>query len=378
MDGDAEWMARAVARGERGRRSAPPNPWVGCVLVRHGTVVGEAHHVRPGSPHAERAALAEAAERARGATAYLTLEPCAHQGRTGPCVDALLDAGIARVVVALEDPDARVAGRGIAELRAGGIDVVVGIEGAEAGASLAPYLHHRRTGAAYCVAKTALSIDGRAAAADGSARWITGPQARDDAHGLRADSQAIVVGAGTALTDRPALTVRDAQEPAGSAPLRVLLDARGRVPPDGPLFDPDLGPTLVITTDAVRPEAVDAWRAAGTKVESVAEAGDRGGVDLPAALRLLGDHGVLQALVEGGPTVHGALVAEGLVDRLVVYVGAALVGTGGRPALEWAGSGTIAAAPRFHLAAVSLLGDDVRLDYLPDGNRNETLVGEDV
>jgi len=360
---DEELMAQAAQLAVRARRRTPPNPWVGAVVVVDGAIAGRGATEPPGQRHAEIVALHDAGDAARGATLYTTLEPCSHQGRTGPCVDAILDAGIARVVVAVEDPDLQVAGAGIARLRAGGVTVDVGVGEAAVRDQLAPYLHHRRTGRAFCLAKTALSVDGRTAAADGSSQWITGSAARADAHGLRADSQAVVVGAGTALTDRPSLTVRDVDPPVEHAPLRVVLDARGRVPASGPLFDTDLAPTLVITTDGAPAAAVDDWRAAGAKVETVPSA--PGGVDLSHALAVLGGHGVLQAMVEGGPTVNGALLAAGLVDRLVVYVGAALLGAEGAPAFAGPSPATIAHATRLSLRGATTLGDDVRLDYVP-------------
>ena len=358
---DADLMARAGTLGERARRRAAPNPWVGCVLAHDGEIVGEGATLAPSGGHAETIAIAQAGPRARGATAYVTLEPCSHHGRTPPCAEALVEAGIARAVVALEDPDPRVSGRGFARLREAGIEVVVGVGAAEAHRSLAPYLHQRRTGRAFCVAKTALSVDGRAAAADGTSRWITGPDARADAHELRADSEAVVVGAGTAIADRPHLTVRDVDSPPPRPPLRVLLAARGRVPADGPLFDPALAPTLVITTPDAPPARVDAWRAAGAKVETVAPTPD--GVDLTETLAVLGAHDVLQALVEGGPTLHGALWRAGLVDRLVVYLGATLLGADALPAVTGPGPATLAEAPRLTLTDSTTLGDDVRLVY---------------
>src|SRR2546421_3538656 len=201
-------MAAAVALGEQGRLTAAPNPWVGCVLVRDSEIVGRGFHRAAGEPHAEALALAQAGGRARGATAVVTLEPCTHFGRTPPCTPALVEAGVARVVVAVLDPDPRVSGRGVEELRAAGVAVDVGVGAAEAEASLRPYLHHRRTGRPLCLLKAAVSLDGRTAAADGTSQWITGPEARADSHRLRVESQAVVVGAGTALADRPALTAR--------------------------------------------------------------------------------------------------------------------------------------------------------------------------
>jgi diaminohydroxyphosphoribosylaminopyrimidine deaminase/5-amino-6-(5-phosphoribosylamino)uracil reductase len=359
---DSEVMARAVALGEHGRRSAPPNPWVGCVVLdEHGATAGEGWHLGPGTPHAEADALTAAGERARRGTAYVTLEPCAHHGRTPPCADALITAGVRRVVVALEDPDRRVAGRGLARLRAAGVDVELGPGAATTRRSLAPYLHHRDTGRAWCLVKTATTLDGRVAAADGSSRWITGPAARADAHRIRAESQAVVVGAGTALADRPSLTARDVDPPADRQPLRVLLDGRGRVPATGPLFDPALAPTLVITTEAAPAGTVDAWRAAGAKVETVAAT--PGGVDLRSSLDLLGRLDVLQAMVEGGPTVHGALLAGGLADRVVAYVAPKVLGPRGVPAFPRPDPGSLDDAAAWQLLSATTLGDDVRLEY---------------
>ncbi len=364
--GDGALMARAIEIAERGRATAPPNPWVGCVIARDGQVVGEGFHVRPGEPPAEVAALRAAGTRARGATAYVTLEPCAHEGRTPPCADALIDAGISRVVAALEDPDPRVRGRGFDRLRAAGVDVVVGMGAPEAEHSLAPYLHHRATGRAYCLAKVAMTLDGRIAAADRTSRWITGEAARHDAHELRAESQAIVVGSGTALVDDPALTVRGIAV-AAPPPLRVLLDGRGRVPATGALFDTGFGPTLVLTTDAASDDAVDGWRAAGAKVEVIPAGTDGVGVDLAAALALLGKQGVLQAMFEGGAHVHGSIAAAGLADRVVAYVAPMLLGERGLPAFAWQGPETLADVGRFELATMTRLGDDVRINLRRSG-----------
>jgi diaminohydroxyphosphoribosylaminopyrimidine deaminase/5-amino-6-(5-phosphoribosylamino)uracil reductase len=361
---DEPFMARAIALGELGRTTAPPNPWVGCVLVRDGQVVGAGYHRRAGEPHAESFALAAAGERARDATAYVSLEPCAHHGRTPPCVDGLLAAGVKRVVVGVLDPDPRVAGRGVERLRAAGVQTQVGVGEREAAVSLAPYLHQRRTGRAYCLLKAAISLDGRTAAADGSARWITGPAARTDAHTLRGQSQAIVVGAGTALIDRPALTVRHVEAEPERPPLRVLLDARGRVPADGPLFDTSLAPTLVFTTALADSTTRAAWHAAGAEVVEVAAAATQG-VDLHAVLVNLGGRGVLQALVEGGSTLAGAFVRAGLVDRVVVYVGARTLGEGGRSMFAGPGPMSIDQAGRWRLLGARQMADDARLEYEP-------------
>lgn len=360
-------MAMALSLGERGRLTAPPNPWVGCVLERDGQVVGAGFHRAAGEPHAEVIALAEAGEQARGATAWVTLEPCSHHGRTPPCAPALLAAGVSRVVVALADPDPQVCGRGIEQLRTAGLTVEVGTGADAARQSLLPYLHHRSTGRPLCVLKAAVSLDGRTAAADGSSQWITGPEARVDTHRLRAASQAVVIGAGTALADRPMLNVRHLEELPPRQPTRVLLDSTGRVPATGPLFDPALAPTLVVTTPSVAPEAMKAWLEAGAEVAEVPSAPEGAGVDLHAALTVLGDRGVLQALVEGGPTLHGALVRAGLADRMVLYVGGRLLGAGGLPLLAGPGPSTIADAPEWRIVESHLLGHDVRLGCEPVG-----------
>jgi len=361
---DDEAMARALLVSAAARRRSAPNPWVGCVLVRDGMTVGEGASLPPGGAHAEAVALEQAEDRAGGATAYVTLEPCSHHGRTPPCADALSAAGVTRVVAALEDPDPRVAGAGFARLREAGVEVVTGVGVDAAASELAPYLHHRRTGRPLVVAKVAMSIDGRIAAADGTSQWLTSTAARADAHELRADSQAIVVGAGTAIADRPKLTVRDVAEMPDRQPLRVLLDARGRVPATGPLFDTALAPTLVITTADALPEAVDAWRSAGAKVEAVAAAEHGAGVDLDDVLTLLGREGVLQVLVEGGSSITASVFGR-YADRFVVYIAPVALGANGIPVLATAGPETMIDADidRYRLVGVRQLGPDARRDY---------------
>jgi diaminohydroxyphosphoribosylaminopyrimidine deaminase/5-amino-6-(5-phosphoribosylamino)uracil reductase len=358
---DAAFMRRAIRLAEQGRRTTAPNPWVGCVLVRDGQVIAEGFHRRAGEPHAEAHALAAAGPLARGSTAYVTLEPCAHVGRTPPCVDGLIEAGVRRVVVGVLDPDPRVAGRGMARLRAAGIQTQLEAC-AEVAESLAPYLYQRRTALAYCVLKSAVSLDGRTAAADGSSRWITGPLARADSHLLRAESQAIIVGSGTASADLPALTVRDVEEAPERRPLRVLLDGHGRVAPRGPLFDPHLAPTLVITSSLASPHRRAEWQAAGAEVAEVPT--DPGGSLQPrSVLELLAGRGILQALLEGGATTAGAFVRAGLVNRLVLYVGSRTLGESGQPLLAGPGPRTLAEAGRWQLRGLKQLGPDARLEY---------------
>jgi len=325
---DIERMARALELGATVRASAPPNPWVGCVIeAADGTVV-EGATQPAGGPHAEAQALSSGVD-VRGGTAWVTLEPCAHEGRTPPCAAALVAAGVARVVVALEDPDPRVAGRGIASLREAGIIVEVGIGADAASALLAPYLVHRRTGRPYVVLKVAASLDGRIAAPDGSSQWITGLAARADGHALRAESDVVVVGAGTVRADDPSLTVRDAPAPRGD-PIRVVL---GAAPPDAKVH-----PCL-----------------------------ERSG-DLGALLDELGAAGHLQVLVEGGARVAHAFHASGLVDRYVLYLAPLLFG--GDDALgvfRGDGAPSIDAAWRGRIRSVTPVGDDLRIDLEPQG-----------
>jgi diaminohydroxyphosphoribosylaminopyrimidine deaminase / 5-amino-6-(5-phosphoribosylamino)uracil reductase len=383
VDGDEGWMARAVALAEGGRGTVSPNPMVGAVLVRDGRVVGEGFHRAAGQPHAEVVALAAAGPLAAGATCYVTLEPCAHHGRTPPCVDALLQAGVARVVAAVADPDPRVDGDGLARLRAAGITVTVGVGAAAAAEQNAAYLTHRRLGRPRVTLKAAASLDGKVAAPDGSSQWITGPAARADAHRLRAEADAVVVGAGTALADDPRLTARiphptgapprGSPDPSGHVvrqPLRVLVDAAGRVGASGHLFDA-AAPTLVATTAAAPAAAVEAWRQAGAEVLVLKEAArpDGGrGVDLADLVAALGRRGVLELLVEGGPRLQAGFWAAGLADRLVWYLAPLVIGGDGAPGLlRDGGAPTLAAARALRIDSVERLGADLRVVAVPAG-----------
>ena len=322
-------MARAVARAEHSRLLAPPNPWVGAVLVTDDGTSFEGSTRRPGGPHAEREVLSRAGERARGATLYVTLEPCSFHGRTPPCVDAVIEAGVARVVVAQPDPDHRVAGVGLDALRRAGIEVSVGPGAAAVERQLAPYLAQRRSGRPLVVLKLAATLDGRVAAADGSSQWITGPEARADAHRLRAESDAIVVGAGTVRADDPRLTVRGVVAPDGRPvrePLRVVL---GRAPEGAAIH-----PCLELDGDP------------GAILDQLGRRGD-----------------VLQVMIEGGASVAAQFHRAGLVDRYVFYLAPALMGgADGRPVLDGPGAATIAEAWRGRIESVVTLGPDLRLD----------------
>jgi diaminohydroxyphosphoribosylaminopyrimidine deaminase/5-amino-6-(5-phosphoribosylamino)uracil reductase len=356
---DVRFMRRALALARRGLGLVSPNPMVGAVVVRDGRVVGEGWHRGPGTPHAEVEALAAAGPLARGATLYVTLEPCSHHGRTPPCAPAVIGAGVAEVVVGTRDPNPLVDGRGLALLREAGVAVREGVLSGEAERLIEGFAKHVRTGLPFVTLKLAASLDGRAAARDGSSRWITGAAARRDAHRLRAESGAVVVGAGTALADAPSLTVR-LREYRGRQPLRVVLDSRGRVPASGPLFEP-VAPTLVATTPAA-PDAVRrAWEEAGAEV-AVLEP-DRGRVPLPGLLELLGKRAVQGVLIEGGPTVAWSAVAGRLVDRLVLYLGARLIGGREAPgALAGDGVPTIARAMPVAVTRVRRVGEDLRVE----------------
>jgi diaminohydroxyphosphoribosylaminopyrimidine deaminase/5-amino-6-(5-phosphoribosylamino)uracil reductase len=328
VDDDHRHMLRAVELAAGVRAVTSPNPWVGCVLV---TATGDSYEGAtrpPGGPHAEVVALDAAAAAGAdtgGATAYVTLEPCSHHGRTPPCADALVDAGVGRVVVGLRDPDPQVDGRGLERLRAAGIDVTEGVAADVVAGQLAPFVTHRTTGRPYVVLKLAASLDGRTAAPDGTSRWITGEAARADAHRLRAESDAVLVGAGTVRADDPALTVRHVE---GRDPLRVVL---GTAPP-------------------------------GARVHPALEV--RG--DLGPILDDLGARGILQVLVEGGATVAGDFHRAGLVDAYVLYLAPALLGGDDAPGLfTGPGAATMADVWRGRITRVTPLGDDIRVDLHP-------------
>ncbi len=314
-------MRRALELARLGQGRTSPNPLVGAVVVRDGQEVGCGYHAAAGSLHAEAVALAAAGPLARGATLYVSLEPCDHHGRTPPCTDAVLAAGIARVVVAHEDPDPRVRGRGIARLRAAGVEVQVGVLEEEARRLNAAYLKHRTTGLPLVTVKWAMSVDGRIATRTGSSRWITGPQAREEAHRLRDTHDAVLVGIGTVLRDDPALTCRI---PGGRDPLRVVVDSRLRTPPDARLLREGSSPVVVATTPQAPRDRVQRLQRAGAEVWVCAE--DRGRVSLPDLFGRLAQRGVLSVLVEGGSGVHAAVLEAGLADRLVAFLAPLVVG----------------------------------------------------
>jgi diaminohydroxyphosphoribosylaminopyrimidine deaminase/5-amino-6-(5-phosphoribosylamino)uracil reductase len=331
---------------------------VGAVVVAGGAVVGEGWHEGPGTPHAETVALRAAGDRARGSALYVTLEPCSHRGRTPPCAPAVAAAGVARVVAGVRDPNPLVNGAGFAYLRSAGVEVVEGALEDECLALIEGFSRHVRTGLPFVVLKMAASLDGRVAARDGSSRWITADAAREDVHRLRARADAVVVGAGTARADDPSLTVRLADY-RGRQPLRVVVDGAGTVPPTGALFDGS-APTLVATSTRATGEARSAWEAAGAEVESLD--GPAGRVSLRRLAESLGKRDVQTVLIEGGPTLAWSAVEERVVDRLVLYLGAKLIGGTQAPGvLGGEGIRTMSEAIGASIASVSLLGDDVKV-----------------
>jgi diaminohydroxyphosphoribosylaminopyrimidine deaminase / 5-amino-6-(5-phosphoribosylamino)uracil reductase len=338
-------MHRAVGLAARGLATTRPNPVVGALVLDHaGAVVGEGWHARAGAAHAEVLALAAAGERARGGTVVVTLEPCNHTGRTGPCARALIDAGVRRVVVAVDDPTEHARG-GIATLRAAGVDVETGVLSAAAEAGNVRWLTAMRRGRPWVVWKVAATLDGRVAAPDGTSRWISSPESRADAHHLRATCDVIVAGVGTVLADDPALTVRDADDnPVADQPLRVVVDTHGRTPHDA----------------RVRDHAAKTWVATAAEVG----AGPSGCVDLTALLTALHVRGHTAALLEGGPRLAGAFLREGLVDEVVAYVAPTLLGDG-RSALEGTGVETLADALALDIVDVRRVGPDIRITARP-------------
>jgi diaminohydroxyphosphoribosylaminopyrimidine deaminase / 5-amino-6-(5-phosphoribosylamino)uracil reductase len=356
-DFDHECMARALELARRALYTTDPNPRVGCVLAHDGLIIAEGFHARAGDPHAERNALATAGEHARGATAYVTLEPCSHTGRTGPCADALIEAGVARVVAAMEDPNPQVAGTGLQRLRDAGIQVDAGLQEVDARALNPGFVLRMSQGRPLIRIKAAASLDGRTAMASGESQWITGPEAREDVQRLRARSSAIVTGIGTVLADRPSYTVRPEQWRHGEyadgpvrAPLRVILDPALRTPVDSPVVTAD-GPCLIAHADDpdAAPDdrrralehagaellALPRARAASDPAEPGAAArAERRGLDLHALIAELTRRECNEVLVECGATLAGAFVREALFDELIVYLAPTLLGADARGLLD--------------------------------------------
>lgn len=358
---DRRWMKKALRLAARGRGRTNPNPMVGAVVVKRGQAVGSGWHHAPGSPHAEILALLEAGDRAKGATLYVTLEPCVHQGRTPPCVDGVLRAGVSRVVAAVEDPDERVRGRGLAALHEAGVLAEHGLMSDEARRLNEAYFTHRSEGRPFVTYKTATSLDGKTAAADGTSKWISGEEARRDVHRIRGLSDAICAGIGTVLADDPRLTFRGSGscEPV----IRVVVDSACRTPLNARILSSE-APTIIATALEAPDPRVLRLQAAGAQVLSVP--GVDGRVSLPAMLSELADRGVVSLLLEGGPTLAGAFVSEGLIDRFVVYVAPKLIGgNGAHGTLEGWAAESIHHALELRIDTIRRVGADLRVVAYP-------------
>ena len=353
---DFRWMRLALSLGRRGQGRTWPNPAVGCVIVDNGRVVGRGWTQPGGRPHAETEALVQAGEAARGATAYVSLEPCAHHGRTPPCAQALIDAGIARVVAPIEDSDARVAGQGFAMLRAAGIDVQTGICAAEAEEDHAGFFLKTDLGRPWVTLKLASSFDGRIATATGQSQWITGPAARRKVHAMRARHDAVMVGAGTARADDPSLTVRDLGIRA--QPVRVVVSRRLDLPLISTLARTakDVPVWLMHGTDA-DPERLRAWQGVGAELFPCATAGAQ--LDPSDVLTQLGSAGLTRVFCEGGSALAASLLSADLVDELVGFSAGLAIGAEGLPAIGALGLDHLQEAPRYALFDVDTVGGDI-------------------
>lgn len=364
---DERYMARALELARRGRFTTTPNPNVGCVIVRDGQIVGEGWHQRAGEPHAEVHALRMAGDRARGATAYVTLEPCSHHGRTPPCCDALIAAGVKRVVAAMQDPNPQVAGRGLHRLHQAGIEVSHGLMMQEAEALNRGFLKRMRTGFPWIQLKLGASLDGRTAMASGESQWITSSAARRDVQRLRAQSSAILSSSATVLADNPSLTVRwseldsESQRLVDEAelrqPVRVIVDSQNRVTPHHKLIEQS-GETWLM-----RQQVDDRhWPETVTQIPVPLRDSQ---VDLVALMMVLGQRQINSVWVEAGATLAGALIQAGLVDELIVYVAPKLLGNDARGLCQLAGLTQLADAPVFAFRDIRQVGDDVRLTLTP-------------
>ena len=361
---DHRMMRRALELAERGRYSTHPNPRVGCVIVQGERIVGEGWHRKWGEPHAEPIALGAAGPEAKGATVYVTLEPHSYQGRTPPCTDALIRAGVRRVICAAIEANPKVAGNGLEQLRLAGVEVAHGLLEAQAQALNRGFDKRMRTGLPRLIVKIAASLDGRIALKNGESRWITGELARADVHRLRAQSSAVVTGIDTVLSDDPQLTVRDPSlDLAGRTPMRVVLDSTLRMPVSARMLR-EAGETLVFTSDEADASRASALEAAGAQVIRVPLADD-GHISTHAVLQELGITLCNDVLVEAGPTLSGSLIQQGLADELIVYIAPKLLGPDARAMATLPLLTTLADAGTFILMETEPCGDDVKLTYRP-------------
>jgi diaminohydroxyphosphoribosylaminopyrimidine deaminase/5-amino-6-(5-phosphoribosylamino)uracil reductase len=357
---DYSHMAGAIRLAKRGLYTTDPNPRVGCVLVKKGKVIGEGWHERAGEPHAEIMALKAAGDAAKEATAYISLEPCCHHGRTPPCSDALISAGISRAVIAMEDPNPQVAGNGIKQLSEAGIDVESGVMTAQAEALNPGFIQRMREGKPFIRCKLAMSLDGRTAMASGESQWITGEPAREDAHRLRARSSAIITGIETVLADNPSLNAR-LEGVEVNQPIRVVLDSHLRMPLDARMFSLP-GRTVICTTQQDK-KKVDELINAGAEVVQLPE--DNGRISLDALMDYLAEEQVNEVMVEAGATLNGALLQTGLVDEIVVYMAPLLMGDEARSLFTLPGLSQMKNRVSLYISDMRAVGKDWRIVARP-------------
>lgn len=353
---DASYLRQTLALAERGLYTADPNPRVGCVLVNHGHIVGEGWHERVGGAHAEVIALKQAGDAAKGSVCYVNLEPCCHQGHTPPCTDALIKAGVSKVIACMQDPNPKVAGQGFAQLRQAGIAVEMGLLAEEAEQLNAGFVKRMRHGLPYVRVKLAMSLDGRTALKNGQSQWLTGELARQDVHQWRARSSAVMTGIETVLHDDPLLTARI--EPALSRqPIRVVMDSQQRMPANARLWQVDSMVWLMHAEPKreafEKPQAKRFWLLAG----------EDGFVDLKSALRLLAEQQINEVWLEAGPTLSGAMLQQGLMDELILYVAPKILGADAKPLFELYGIHDLDQAMSLRLQEAVTLGEDVRLRF---------------
>jgi len=356
---DHEFMARAIQLARHGLYTTDPNPRVGCVIVKDGEIVGEGWHERAGEAHAEINALNQAGDMAKGATVYVSLEPCSHTGKTPPCTDALVTANVARVVAAMQDPNPLVAGSGIQQLSDAGVQVEFGLLEAEAKTLNPGFIQRMSTGRPYVRNKLAMSLDGRTAMADGESKWITGEAARNDVQQLRARSSAIVTGVGTILADDPSLTVR--LENSERQPLRVIIDSNLSTPENARILD-EPGETLIITCsdDA---DVIGQLEAKGAQVKQVQN--HNGAVDLNVMLDVLGELQINEVLLETGATLSGAMLEAKLIDEIVIYMAPILMGDEARGLYRLPHLRSMQDKVQLDIVDVRMIGSDMRITALP-------------
>ena len=360
MKSDSEYMSQAIKLAENGMHTCHPNPRVGCVIVNNDEVVGEGWHEKAGGPHAEIVALKQAKKQAQGATVYITLEPCCHKGKTGPCTEALIKAGVSKVIVAMEDPNPDVAGRGLKMLRDAGIETEKGVLEADARALNPGFIMRMENRRPFIRCKLAMSMDGRTAMASGESKWITGEEARHDVQHLRARSSAIITGIGTILSDDPSMTVRLdklVENKEFEQPLRVILDPRLSTPPIARILEQD-GRTLVVTTSD-EPEVVSDLTKAGAEI--ILQEGEKDTIDLHDLMRYLADEEINEVLLETGATLSGAMLQAELIDELIIYMAPHLMGSKARGLFNLSGLEAMDQRVSLNIKDIRAIGSDWRI-----------------